>query len=229
MGKKSSKKSLHNSYLVRRFRIYVQRGRIRKTNLFQLFVAFLKIGSITFGGGYAMLPFIYREIGSKRRWLDDDELLDVLTIAQSVPGAIAVNSAFLIGYRKNGITGALISVFGMVLPAFLIIVSIMLFFLTIREITWIRNFMTGIITASAALIFMSGAKLSSRVFRDYNPINIAIGIAAFLMVGLFDINVIWLISAGLVYGLIRHLAGFKTELSVKKIVQEKVEDDDSTS
>ena len=100
--------------------------------LHTIFLSFFKIGLFTFGGGYAMLPLIERELIAKRKWIEQKEFLDLLTLAQSVPGPIAVNTSVFVGYKVRGFGGAVAALLGAVLPSFVIILAIALFFADIR-------------------------------------------------------------------------------------------------
>ena len=101
---------------------------MERTTLFELFRSFFKIGLFTFGGGYAMVPLIEAEIIERRRWLPQGEFLDLLTLAQSSPGPIAVNTSVFIGYKVRGLRGAVAASLGAVLPSFLIILIVAIFF-----------------------------------------------------------------------------------------------------
>ena len=92
-----------------------------KTKLFQLFLTFFRIGLFTFGGGYAMIPLMQRETIEKHKWINDDDILEVIAIAESTPGPIAINSATFIGYKVAGVWGAACATLGTVLPSFIII------------------------------------------------------------------------------------------------------------
>ena len=98
-----------------------------------IFFSFFKIGLFTFGGGYAMISLIEREVITHRRWIEQKEFLDLLTLAQSVPGPIAVNTSVFVGYKLRGLRGAAAAVLGTVLPSFTIILLIALFFAGIRH------------------------------------------------------------------------------------------------
>ena len=100
--------------------------RVGGIRLAQLFFTFLKIGAFTFGGGYAMIPLVQRETVENHRWITDDELLDIIAIAESTPGPIAVNSATFVGYRVGGTAGALLASLGVILPSFTVILLISL-------------------------------------------------------------------------------------------------------
>ena len=89
--------------------------------LFKLFITFFKIGLFTFGGGYAMIPLIEREVIEKKRWIEKKDFLDMLVLAQSAPGPIAVNTAVFVGYKTAGVMGAIMATLGTVLPSFIII------------------------------------------------------------------------------------------------------------
>ena len=102
-------------------------------SLATIFVSFLKIGMFTFGGGYAMLPLIERELITKRKWIEQKEFLDLLTLAQSVPGPIAVNTSVFVGYKVRGLRGAAAALLGTVTPSFVIILVIAIFFAGIRQ------------------------------------------------------------------------------------------------
>lgn len=101
--------------------------------LHTLFFSFFKIGMFTFGGGYAMIPLIQQEVIFRRKWIEEKDFLDLLTLAQSVPGPIAVNTSVFVGYRMRGLRGAAAALLGTVLPSFAIILAIALFFAGIRE------------------------------------------------------------------------------------------------
>lgn len=100
-----------------------ERGKIMK-ELLEIFLTFLKIGAFTFGGGYAMIPLIQREAVENHHWVTDEDILDIVAIAESTPGPIAINAATFVGYHRRGFAGALAATFGVVLPSFVIILAI---------------------------------------------------------------------------------------------------------
>lgn len=117
-----------------------------------IFASFFKIGLFTFGGGYAMIPIIERELIDKRKWIDRGEFLDLLTLAQSVPGPIAVNTSVFVGYRMRGLRGAVAALTGAVLPSFALILVIALFFAGIRQNPVVDAAFKGMRPAVVALI-----------------------------------------------------------------------------
>ena len=122
------------------------------TGLFELFGSFLKIGAFTFGGGYAMIPLIEREVIDRRRWIERQEFLDLLTIAQSAPGPISLNTSVFVGYKLRGYAGAIASILGVVLPSYTIILAVALFFAGIRDNAAVDAAFKGMRPAVVALI-----------------------------------------------------------------------------
>ena len=122
-----------------------------------------KIGLFTFGGGYAMIHLLENEFVSRKEWLDSDEFLDLVAIAESTPGPIAINCATYIGYKKEKITGALAATFGMCLPSFTIIYLISLFFDRFLEISWVSSAFKGIQVCVVFLILSAGFKMLKKI------------------------------------------------------------------
>lgn len=125
----------------------------------QLFISFLKIGTFTIGGGYAMLPLIQKEIVEKKKWIIEKDFLDTLAIAQSVPGAISINTAVFTGYKVNKLSGAIFAVLGCVIPAFLIILIIAIFFSKFNENQYVNKIFKAIRPSVVALMIFSLWKL----------------------------------------------------------------------
>ena len=122
------------------------------TSLLKLFATFFRIGLFTFGGGYAMVPLIERDVVEKNGWVGKDDFIDLLAVAQSAPGVFAVNMAVFIGYRLRGKRGALAASLGCVLPSVVIILLIALFFRSFRHNEVVNNIFLGIRPAVVALI-----------------------------------------------------------------------------
>ncbi|MBD2867225.1 chromate transporter [Paenibacillus arenilitoris] len=126
--------------------------------LWSLFVVFLKIGPVTFGGGYAMIPVIEREVVEKRKWLRAEDVADVFAVAGSVPGAIAINSATFIGYRIAGVAGAVAATIGVLLPTFCIVLALSLFFLEMKDNPKVEAAFLSIRATIVALIVFAAYK-----------------------------------------------------------------------
>ncbi len=120
--------------------------------LWQLFRSFFKIGMFTLGGGYAMLPLIQREVVEKRQWVDGKEFIELLALAQTSPGPMAVNAAVFVGYKRKSIVGSLAATLGITLPSFLIILIIAMYLVGFRENHYVESFFKGIRPAVVALI-----------------------------------------------------------------------------
>lgn len=118
----------------------------------ELFTVFFKIGAFTFGGGYAMIPLIRNEVVAKRKWLDEDEFMDMLAIAQSMPGPIALNTALFVGNKRLGFKGSLFSGAGVILPSFLTILLIAIVFTQFKDNQVVERIFKGIRPAVVALI-----------------------------------------------------------------------------
>ncbi|MDI6601632.1 MAG: chromate transporter [Thermoanaerobacteraceae bacterium] len=127
--------------------------------LFELMMSFFKIGAFTLGGGYAMVPLIQEEVVENKGWIDETEFLNIIAIAQSAPGPIAINTAVFTGYKLRGITGAVFATLGAVLPSFLIIIVVATFFLSIKDSSVIKRAFMGIRPAVVALIVYSVVKM----------------------------------------------------------------------
>ncbi|MBQ3187367.1 MAG: chromate transporter [Alistipes sp.] len=138
-----------------------------------LFWSFLKIGAFTFGGGYAMIPLIEREVIDRRRWVERADFLDLLTLAQSAPGPIALNTAVFVGYKVRGLRGAVASLMGIVVPSFLIILLIAILFADIRHNAWVEAAFRGMRPAVVALIIFPVIKLSQGMHRAMYLVIIA--------------------------------------------------------
>lgn len=168
----------------------------------ETFSIFFKIGAFTIGGGYAMVPLIENEIVTKRNWIAKDDFIDLLAISQSAPGVLAVNISIFIGYRLRGIRGSIITALGTVLPSFLIILVIALFFHSFKDNTIVERIFKGIRPAVVALIAAPTFSLAKSA--KINRYTIWIPVAAALLIWLTGFSPIWvIITAGIggyIYG-----------------------------
>lgn len=164
--------------------------------LLDLFWAFAQVGITTFGGGYAMLPILQREIVEKRKWATENELMDYYAIGQCTPGIIAANTATFIGYRLHGIAGAMLATMGLVFPSLVIITLIALFLTNFADIIWIKHAFAGIRVCVCVLILNSVMKLGKKSIVDYRCIIIFLVILALALLTTVS-PVILVICAGL--------------------------------
>lgn len=165
---------------------------------FEAFSIFFKIGAFTIGGGYAMVPLIENEIVTKRRWIAKEDFIDLLAIAQSSPGILAVNISIFIGYRLRGVKGSIVTALGTILPSFLIILAIALFFHTFKDNAYVERIFKGIRPAVVALIAAPtfGMAKSARINRS----NVWIPVVSALLIWLLGFSPIWIIIAAGVGG-----------------------------
>ena len=134
--------------------------------LIELFLTFAKIGVMTFGGGYAMLPILQREVVENKGWATEEELADYFAIGQCTPGVIAVNTATFIGRRKNGVAGGVVATLGVVFPS-IVIISLLAGVITqFSELTWVKDAFAGIRVCVCVLIFNAGWKLGKKSVID---------------------------------------------------------------
>lgn len=176
--------------------------------LFDLFFTFCRIGGLTFGGGYAMLPMIQKEIVENKKWATEDEVVDYYAVGQCTPGVIAVNTATFIGYKTRGVSGALSATFGVVFPSLVIIMIIAAFLKNFAEFAVVKHAFGGIRIAVVALILSSVVKLWKSSVK--NTIGIFIAVIAFVLGTVFGISPIYIvIGAGIVGFLTKYVGGNK--------------------
>ncbi len=165
-----------------------------------LFLTFFKIGAFTFGGGYAMLNLLENEFVSKKGWLTKDEFLDMLAIAESTPGPIAINSATFIGYKTAGVLGSVFSTLGVVLPSFIIIFIISLFLDSFLTFTVVANAFKGIQACVVYLIGSVGIKLLKQMEKKALPIAIMVTVlVCMITLSLFAVkfsSIIYILISG---------------------------------
>ncbi len=176
----------------------------------ELFLAFFRIGLFTFGGGYAMISLIEQDIGEDRGWISSEELAEVFAIAESTPGPIAVNCATYVGYRRAGTPGGVCATLGVVLPSFIIIYVISLFFERFMAIRAFANAFKGIQVAVAFLIIRAGARMIGKMpKRGFEVAACALAAAAVLAISALGLrfSTVWLILCGGVAGLLMRRVG----------------------
>jgi chromate transporter len=140
--------------------------------LIELYIAFFKIGAYTFGGGQAMIPFIQRETVEVKKWVTELEMIDIITVSQSMPGAVAINSATAIGYKLYGIRGAMVATLGMITPSLFIIIVVAKFFDNIQNNDTVLKIFEGIRSGVIALIFIAFMKIFKSGVKDKYQIMI---------------------------------------------------------
>ncbi len=177
--------------------------------LWELFSIFFKIGICTFGGGYAMLPLLERELSEKRDWTSSNELLDYFAIGQSTPGIIAINVATFIGHKRAGTLGGIVATAGMVCPSVIIITIIAKFISNFSEIAWVSRALTGINVSVAALLTHSVLSFAKKSVK--NILGFCLFVISFILIFAFGVGTIWIILGSAILGVV--LAGIRGELN----------------
>ncbi|MDO5664177.1 MAG: chromate transporter [Bacteroidia bacterium] len=176
----------------------------------ELFLVFSKIGAFTFGGGYAMIPLIRNEVVNKRNWLGDDEFMDALAIAQSMPGPIALNTALFVGNKRLGFKGSLFSGLGVILPSFIVILFIAMVFTQFKDNTIVERIFKGIRPAVVALI--AAPLLTLGKAAKINWKNSWIPLLVALLVWLLGVSPIYIVMGAILLGVL-HLVYIKKKLN----------------
>ena len=175
----------------------------RASRIWQLFLTFMKIGGFTFGGGYAMIPLIQRETVEVKKWITDDDILEIIAIAESTPGPIAINSATFVGYRTAGVLGSMAATLGVVLPSFVIITLISMILTQFQELRAIQYAFFGIRAGVLALIVKAFWTMYKKCPRGI--VSYIVWVFAFICSAFLDVNVIIVIAAAALFGLITTL------------------------
>ncbi len=165
----------------------------------KLFTSTFYISAFTFGGGYVIIPLLRKKFVEDLHWIEEEEMLDLSAIAQSSPGAIAVNAAILVGYRVAGIPGALVTILGTVLPPLIILSVISLFYQWFSTNRWVAALLKGMQSGVAAVIADVVISMGGDVVKSKSALSVSIMLLAFCATWFFNVNVVYVI---LVCGLI---------------------------
>jgi len=138
-----------------------EKAETKGEKLLKIFLVTFKLGAFTFGGGYAMIPLMQREFVDKNGWIENDDILDIFAVAQSVPGVIAVNSSVMIGYKVAGIAGALLAALGVVLPSLITLSVVTLVYQLFIDNEWVQAAMRGVRAGVVALILSAVLRMST--------------------------------------------------------------------
>ena len=168
--------------------------------LWLLFATFFKIGAFTFGGGYAMIPLIQREVSEKRKWITDEEILEVVAIAESTPGPIAINSATFVGYKTCGFWGSFACTLGVVLPSFLIILAISGILELVQDLKAVKYAFMGIRAGVLALIIKALVKMYKACPKGI--VSYIVMVLSFVLAAIVKIDVIIVVICCAVIGLV---------------------------
>ena len=166
----------------------------------ELFFSTFKLSACTFGGGFVIIPLMRKRFVEDLGWIEEDEMLDLTAIAQSSPGAIAVNASILVGYHVAGFPGAVLTVFGTVLPPLIIISAISLFYQAFRDNAIVNMAMAGMLCGVAAVICDVVINMAKTIFLKKRILPVLVMIGAFVSVRFFSVNIIVIILVCAVIG-----------------------------
>ena len=175
----------------------------------ELFLVFFKIGAFTFGGGYAMIALIEREIAENKRYVTKKDILDIVAVAESTPGPIAINMATFVGYRTAGVPGSFAATLGVVLPSFCIIFALSFILRRFQDVKQVRWAFCGIRAGVLALIVKGWLSMFKACPKTV--FSLVVALASFAVATFVDVSVLWVIAGaalcGLVYSIVRERAG----------------------
>ena len=174
----------------------------RRDRLLKLFLSTLYLSAFTFGGGYVIVSLLKTKFVDELHWIKEDEMMDLVAIAQSSPGAIAVNGAIVIGFRLCGIPGILCAVLGAILPPFIILTVISSFYTLVKDSFIIAALLEGMSAGVCAVICSVVFDMASGILKDRDPLRIAIMLAAFIACYVCAVNVVIVILATALAGLV---------------------------
>ena len=178
---------------------------MQKVKSRELFATFFRIGLFTFGGGYAMIPLIERDVVMKKHWMKDEDLLDMVALAESTPGPVAVNAATFVGRQVGGYAGAAAATLGVVLPSFLIILAVGYLLQMVMHSRLVRNAFLGI--RASVLVLIASAMISLLRKMQWSKGGVCLLIAALTAVAFFDVSPILVLlaaaGAGIAAGAVR--------------------------
>lgn len=174
----------------------------KKKILCQLFLSTLYISAFTFGGGFVIITFMKRKFVDELHWIDEDEMLDLAALAQSSPGAIAVNAAILVGWRMGGFAGMLVSVLGTIIPPMVILTVISFFYAAFAANRYVAVVLKGMQAGVAAVILDVVCGLGGNVVRQRRPVYLLVMAAAFIATFVCHVNVVYIILAAAALGVL---------------------------
>ncbi|SFG45253.1 chromate transporter [Lachnospiraceae bacterium C7] len=173
--------------------------------LIELFLTFAKIGMFTFGGGYAMISIIDNICVEEKKWITEDEMMNITVISQSTPGPVAINCSTFVGYKRRGFIGAIFATVGVIVPSFIMIYLLSMFFSKFLELSWVSNAFSGIKIAVGILILDAGVKMLKQM--EKNKMTIAIATISLILmvvsnVFVFNVSVTLLMALSSIFGLV---------------------------
>lgn len=179
--------------------------------LWKIFISTLYLSAFTFGGGYVIVTLMKKKFVDELGWIDENEMLDLVAIAQSAPGAIAVNGAIVVGYKLEGLIGALTAIVGTIIPPFAIISVISFFYAAFSSNFIVKTILDGMQSGVAAVIAAVVWDMGSGIVQGKNKISLTIMAAAFLATAVFNVNVVYVVLICIALGVVRTVVRMRRE------------------
>lgn len=179
--------------------------------LWKIFISTLYLSAFTFGGGYVIVTLMKKKFVDELGWIDENEMLDLVAIAQSAPGAIAVNGAIVVGYKLEGLIGALTAIVGTIIPPFAIISVISFFYAAFSSNFIVKTILDGMQSGMAAVIAAVVWDMGSGIVRGKNKMSLTIMPAAFLATAVFNVNVVYVVLICIALGVVRTVVRMRRE------------------
>lgn len=179
--------------------------------LWKIFISTLYLSAFTFGGGYVIVTLMKKKFVDELGWIDENEMLDLVAIAQSAPGAIAVNGAIVVGYKLEGLIGALAAIVGTIIPPFAIISVISFFYAAFSSNFIVKTILDGMQSGVAAVIAAVVWDMGSGIVRGKNKMSLTIMAAAFLATAVFNVNVVYVVLICIALGVVRTVVRMRRE------------------
>ncbi|EMS69023.1 Chromate transport protein ChrA [Ruminiclostridium cellobioparum subsp. termitidis CT1112] len=170
--------------------------------LIEIYMAFFKLGAVSFGGGYAIIPLIEQEVVENKKWLEREKIIDIFSVAQALPGAIAINASTFVGYSVAGIPGAIAALLGNVTPSVVTVMTLSVLFTRISGYPAVKSIFKAIYPVVVGLILYAAYKIGKTAIN--NLASVVIAAAAFAASLFLHLDPIPLIIAGIVCGLVVH-------------------------
>lgn len=171
--------------------------------LWEIFITFFKIGAFTFGGGFAMIPLIQNEAVEKNKWITDDDILEIVAIAESTPGPVAINAATFVGYRVCGVVGSVAATLGVVLPSFVIILLLSFVLRQFQQLKAVQYAFYGIRAGVLALLLKALWTMYKKNPKSW--VSYVVMGGSFILTAVLDVNVLFVIIGCAVFGLVTSL------------------------
>ena len=177
----------------------------------KMFASTFTLSMFTFGGGFVIVPLMKKKFVDELGWIDENEMLDLVAIAQSAPGAIAVNGAIVVGYKLEGLIGALTAIVGTIIPPFAIISVISFFYAAFSSNFIVKTILDGMQSGVAAVIAAVVWDMGSGIVRGKNKMSLTIMAAAFLATAVFNVNVVYVVLICIALGVVRTVVRMRRE------------------